>query len=139
MGKWYVIASRPTSFEEGAYNAVEIYTYNSKKDEIDIDFTYNKNSLSGEKKSVPQKGYVIDKINNSYWKVSPFWPLKFDYLIIGLDKNYEWCVIGVPDEKFIWIMARTPVVQDDVYNKILGNIKDLNYNIENIKRVINSN
>lgn len=31
MGKWYVIASRPTFLEEGAHNAIETYTWNNKK------------------------------------------------------------------------------------------------------------
>lgn len=138
MGKWYVIASRPTSFEEGAYNAVEIYSYNSLKDEIDIDFTYNLDSLNGPKKSVPQKGYVIDKINNSYWKVSPFWPIKFDYLVIALEKDYQWTVIGVPDQKYIWIMARTPSIKEDNYLEILASIKKLGYNTDKINKIINN-
>ncbi len=137
MGKWYVIGSRPTSFEEGAFNAIEIYTYNADKEEINIDFTYNKDSINGPLKSVPQKGYIIDKVNNSYWKVSPFWPLKFDYLIISLEKDYSWTVIGVPDQKYIWIMARTPTIKEDQYQQILTSINKLGYDSKNIKKITN--
>jgi apolipoprotein D and lipocalin family protein len=137
MGKWYVIGSRPTSFEEGAYNAIEIYTYDANKEEINIDFTYNKDSINGPQKSVPQKGYIIDKINNSYWKVSPFWPLKFDYLIISLEKDYKWTVIGVPDQKYIWIMARTPSLKEDEYQQIITSITNMGYDSKNIKRITN--
>jgi len=137
MGKWYVIASRPTSFEEGAYNAIEIYTYDPKREEINIDFTYNKDSINGPQKSIPQKGYIIDKINNSYWKVSPLWPLKFDYLIISLEKDYNWTVIGVPDQKYIWIMARAPSIKEEEYQQILSTITNLGYDTKNIKRITN--
>lgn len=137
MGKWYVIASRPTSFEEGAYNAIEIYTYNQERDQIDIQFTFNKDSLTGPVKSIPQTGYIIDRENNSYWKVSPFWPLKFDYLIIDLESSYQWSVIGVPDQKYIWIMARTPTLPETTYNQILERVKGLGYNVSNLKKIEN--
>ncbi|MBP9889113.1 MAG: lipocalin family protein [Leptospiraceae bacterium] len=138
MGKWYVIASRPTSFEENAFNAVEIYTYNSQKDQIDISFNFNKGSLTGPKKSIPQTGYIIDKINNSYWKVSPFWPLKFDYLIIDLDPSYKWTVIGVPDQTYIWIMARTPTLTEAEFQKIISRVDEMGYNSKNLVKVTNS-
>lgn len=137
MGKWYVIASRATSFEENAYQAVEIYTYNLEKDRIDIDFTFRKGSLEGEKKSIPQTGYVQDKTNNSTWKVSPFWPLKFDYLIIGLEKDYKWTAIGVPDKKYLWIMARTPTLPDEEYKSILKNLEDSGYPTKGLNSIQN--
>lgn len=137
MGKWYVIGSRPTLFEVGAHNAVEVYTYDSSQDEIDIQFTYNQGSLDGPRKSVPQKGYIIDKSNNSHWKVSPIWPLKFDFLIIALEENYQWTVIGVPDQKYVWIMARTPSVQEETYQKIIKFIEDMGYNVKNIQKIKN--
>jgi apolipoprotein D and lipocalin family protein len=137
MGKWYVVGSRPTIFEVGAHNAIELYTYDSIKEEIDIKFTYNQGSLEGPVKSVPQTGYIVDKLNNSHWKVSPFWPLKFDYLIIALEKDYQWTVIGVPDQKYIWIMARTPSVSEETYLQIIKTVEDLGYNTINIQKIKN--
>lgn len=137
MGKWYVISSRATSFEENAYQAVEIYTYNREKDRIDIDFTFRKGSLDGEKKSLPQTGYVQDRVNNSYWKVSPLWPLKFDYLIIGLEKDYKWTAIGVPDKKYLWIMARTPSLPEEEYRGILKLLEDSGYPTSGLKSIQN--
>ena len=58
MIKWYVIAGRLTFMESGAYNAVEVYTWNIQEDRIDIDFTLIKDSFEGKKKSIPQKGWI---------------------------------------------------------------------------------
>ena len=81
MGDWYVIAGRVTFLEKDAYNPLENYKYNIKKDIIDVTFTFNKNSLNGDLKTYTQIGEVINKETNAYWKVSPFWPLKLDYLV----------------------------------------------------------
>ena len=105
MGKWFVIAGRVTFLEKGAYNPIEQYTFNSEKNRIDIDFSFNKDSLSGPKKNIPQKAWVHNKETNAHWKVSPFWPLKLDYLVILNDENYEWTVIGVPSQRYLWLMA----------------------------------
>lgn len=139
MGKWYVIASRPTSFEEGAFNAVESYNYDQQEKKIEIDFRYNKDSLQGEEKRVPQVGWIYNEQTNTHWKISPLWPFKFDYLILDLDKDYQWTVIGVPNQKYIWVMARSPVMSDESLKRILSATENAGYNIQNVKRISHKN
>ncbi len=133
MGSWYVLAGRFTSFEKDAYNAVEKYTWNEKKQRIDIDFSYNKGSLKGTHKSIPQTAWIVDSKTNASWKVSPFWPLKFDYRIIAVDPvAYHWTVIGVPDEEYLWIMARDPHLPQERISAILKHVEELGYDSKNI-------
>jgi apolipoprotein D and lipocalin family protein len=106
MGDWYVLAGRFTFLEVDVHNGLEKYTWNEADKRIDVDFTYNKGSLTGPKKSIPQKAYIYNQETKAHWKVSPLWPLKFDYLVVELDENYRWTAIGVPDQKYLWIMAR---------------------------------
>jgi apolipoprotein D and lipocalin family protein len=135
MGNWYVLAGRFTFLETDVYNALEQYTWNEGEQRIDIKFTYNKGSFDGVKKSIPQKGWIYDKKTNAHWKVSPLWPLKFDYLIVEVDKDYLWTAIGVPSQKYLWIMARDWKNPEPI---ILEAIKKLNakgYDTKNIVRV----
>jgi apolipoprotein D and lipocalin family protein len=134
MGKWYVIAGRVTSFEDGAHNPIETYTFNHKKDRIDIDFRFNKDSLDGEVKEMPQKAWIQNKETNAYWEISPFWPLYFDYLVLALDKNYDWTVIGVPNQKYIWIMSRKKKMSEKELQSIISKIAKMGYNTEKIIR-----
>lgn len=135
MTKWFVIAGRLTSFENGAHNAIESYSWNEKKDRIDIDFTMRKDSFDGKLKSIPQKGWVKNYKTNAHWKISPFWPLKFNYLIIDLADDYSWTVIGVPSQKWVWIMAKDWDMKDDKLNLIINRIKEMGYSIKDINRV----
>jgi apolipoprotein D and lipocalin family protein len=105
-GPWYVLAGRFTSFEKEVHNGIESYKLNPDADNIEISFNYNKGSFTGEKKSIPQTGWVVNKETNAHWKVRPWWPLKFDYLIVALADDYSWTAIGVPSQKYLWIMAR---------------------------------
>lgn len=135
MTNWYVIAGRLTSLEDGAHNAVEKYKWNSEKNRIDIDFTFRKNSFDGKKKAIPQKGWIHNEKTNAHWKISPLWPLKFNYLIIDLAEDYSWTVIGVPSQKWVWIMAKNWSMSDDELNMILKRLESMGYSAADVKRV----
>lgn len=132
MGQWYVIAGRFTPFEKDVHNGIETYTYNTKEEKIEISFKYNKGSFDGAEKNLPQTGWVHNKQTNAHWKVSPLWPLKFDYLVIGLADDYSWTVIGVPDQKYVWIMARKHDFSEADLNKVIQEMKSKNYDMSNL-------
>ena len=127
MGKWYVWTGRTTFMETGAHNAVEIYSWNEEKNRIEIDFTFRKDGFDGPLKSIPQKGWIENGQTKAHWKVQPFWPLKFDYLVIALDANYEWTAIGVPNGKYLWIMGRKPQASDDQLKSIIQELDVIGY------------
>jgi apolipoprotein D and lipocalin family protein len=135
MGQWYVQTGRFTYFEKDAYNAVELYTWNEDKDRIDIEFSFNKKSLNGELKSIAQKGWVYNHETNTHWKVSPLWPIKLDYLIVYVDPNYEWTAIGVPDQKYLWVMSRAKNPPREQADKIIEILRKKNYNISKLTQI----
>jgi apolipoprotein D and lipocalin family protein len=52
----------------------------------------------------------------------PFWG---DYWVIGLDENYGWAIIGTPDRKYGWVLARVPELDDKTMAEIYA-ILELN-------------
>ena len=135
MAKWYVIAGRLTSFEDGAHNAVETYTWNSEKKRIDVDFKMRINSFDGEEKSIPQKAWIHNTTTNAHWKISPFWPLKLNYLIVDLADDYSWTVVGVPSQRWVWIMAKDWNMNDEKLEMIIKRVTDKGYSVANVQRV----
>ncbi len=138
MGEWFVIAGRTTYFEKGAYNSLEHYKWNKSRKRIDITFTYNKNALDGPKKTIKQKAWLKDKESNSFWSVQPFWPLKFDYIIMEIDPDYQWTAVGVPNQSYLWIMSRSKHMEADVLKKIISTLKSKDYDTANIQIIEHS-
>lgn len=113
---------------------MENYTWDPKNEKIKIDFTFNKDSFTGPTKSIPQKGWIHNKQSNAHWMVSPLWPLRFDYLIIDLADDYSWTAIGVPNQKYLWIMSREWNFDDSKVQEISTRLKEKGYDVQNILR-----
>jgi apolipoprotein D and lipocalin family protein len=67
-------------------------------------------------------------------KVSFFWPFSGHYWIIDLGKEYEYAVIGHPDRKYLWILSRTEVMDEQVYEGILNRLKEQHYDVSRLIR-----
>lgn len=134
MGDWYVVASIPTFIEKEAYNAVESYQLNPDGT-IATTFTFNKGGFDGKLKTYQPRGFVVENTGNAVWKMQFVWPFKAEYRIIHLADDYEQTVIGRSKRDYVWIMARTPSLPDDDYNRILTFLKDQGYTLEDLRKV----
>ena len=134
MGDWYVIANIPTFIEKNATNAVESYAL-SDNGIIETTFSFYKGTQDGEKKIYNPKGFIYNKETNAEWRMQFLWPFKMPFLIIELDQDYSYTVIGYPSRKYVWIMAREPIMKEDRYKMILDNLSDIGYDISLIQKV----
>lgn len=135
MGKWYVLAGRFTFLEKQVHNGLEVYTWNESQQRIDVTFDYRQGSFNGPKKSLPQKAWVANPRTNAHWKVSPLWPLRFDYLVIALDPDYQWTAIGVPNQKYLWIMARDWKNPQEIIPQVIEQLKKVGYSSQDLELV----
>ena len=134
MGQWYVIANIPTFIEKRATNAIETYKLN-EEGVIQTTFTFFLDSPQGKKKVYSPKGFVYNSETNAEWRMQFIWPFKSPFLIIDLDKSYSYTVIGVPSKKYVWIMAREPLLSEKNYNQIVERLSKIGYDISKIKPV----
>ncbi len=132
LGSWYVIALLPSPFEKDAVNGIETYSLDSKGN-VRVEYVFYKGSPEGKKTVMRQKGWIVDRETNTEWKIRPLWPLKLPYLIIDLADDYRYTVIGTDNYKYVWIMARAPVLSAEDYTGILGRLAERGYKVADIK------
>lgn len=135
MGQWYILAGRFTVFEKGFHNSIETYQYNSETKQIHMNYTYRKNSFTGDVKSVQKTGWVHNTETNAHWKISPFWPLQLDYLIIDIAEDYSWAAIGIPNQKYLWIIARDHHNAEAVISIAVQRLDKLGYDSTQLTKV----
>ena len=134
MGSWYVIANIPTFLEKGAHNAVETYSLNDDGT-IATTFTFRDGSFDGKLKEYNPKGFIKDETSNALWGMRFVWPIKADYRIVYLDEDYSTTIIGRQARDFVWLMARTPEIADDEYDRLVAFIGELGYDTSSVQRV----
>lgn len=133
MGKWYVIANIPTFIEKGAHNAVESYAMN-EDGTIATTFTFNKNSFNGEKKTYQPTGFVSEH-DTSEWGMQFIWPFKAEYIVAYLSQDYQHTIIARNARDYVWIMARTPHLDEKTYRDLLKRTVAMGYKEDLILKV----
>ena len=134
MGDWYVIGGITTFLEKGAHNAVE--SYELKPDgSIATTFVFRKDGFDGEEKVHHPVGFVTDTDTNAVWGMRFVWPIKADYRIFYLTEDYSQTIIGRNKRDYVWIMARTPTISDDDYQRMLGLVESMGYDMSKVKKV----
>jgi apolipoprotein D and lipocalin family protein len=134
MGEWYVIASIPTFLEKEAYNAIEEYELNDDGT-IATTFTFRKGGFDGKRKKYEPKGWVTDTDTNAVWGMQFIWPIKADYRIVYLTPDYSQTVIARNKRDYVWIMARTPGISDEDYQKLTEFVAGIGYDTSKLRKV----
>ena len=134
LGLWYEIARIDHSFQKDCVASTADYSL--KQDGyIKVVNTCRKKSQDGEITSVEGKAWVVNKDTNAWLKVQFFWPFRGDYVIIDLDeKEYRYAVVGHPTRDYLWILSRTPQMDDGTYGEILSKISKQGYDLDRIKK-----
>ncbi len=127
-GDWYVIALIPTALEKGISHGIENYSLDSKGN-IRVRYTFTK---GGKTKTMKQKGWITDRESNAEWRVRPLWPLKLPYYVIELDDEYSYTAVTTTGFKYLWIMARTPSLEEDQLNGIIDRMVERGFKEEDI-------
>lgn len=134
MGDWYVIAHIPTFIETQAYNAVESYKL-MDDGTIKTTFVFNKGSFDGPLKTYNPKGQVYNQQTRTEWRMQFVWPFKSAFLITAWYEKEGITIIGVPDRKYVWIMARTKTIPETRYTELVKELEHTGHDISKLRRV----
>jgi apolipoprotein D and lipocalin family protein len=130
VGRWYEIARLPNRFEKKCVSSVTA-TYKLRPDG-NIDVLNECKKASGELKKAKGKAKVVDKESNAKLKVTFFWPFYGDYWILDLGANYEYAVVGDESRKYLWILSRTPQIDEALYQKLLAKMANEGFDTSRI-------
>ena len=134
MGDWYVIANIPTRMEKGAHNAVESYRLDTDGT-IATTFTFREDGFDGPERVMKPRGFVRDHESNAIWGMQFIWPIKADYRIIHLSPDYSTTVIGREKRDYAWIMARTPQIPAEDFDRLRQQVAALGYDVNKLQKV----
>lgn len=128
-GTWYEIASFPTFFQRGCSRTTATYEV---RDDGRVSVR-NRCLRNGEKAGVAGVAWPLDE-TNARLKVRFFWPFTGDYQILALDPDYGWAVVGTPSRGYLWILARTPRIDEALYRELAAKAEAQGFAVSRLVR-----
>ena len=127
VGLWYEISSIPFFFGKGCLCSTANYTANSDGT-IRVENSCNRD---GKRDLAVAKAWTVDS-SNSKLKVEFFWPFSADYWIVALDADYKWAVVSNPYRDYLWILSRTPHLEQSEYDTIVAYLKNNGFPVDQL-------
>jgi apolipoprotein D and lipocalin family protein len=132
VGRWYEIARLPNRFEKKCADSVTATYALQPNGKIEVVNRCRKSS--GEYTTAKGKAKIVDKKTNAKLKVTFFWPFYGDYWILDLGANYEYAVVGDPSREYLWILSRTPRIDEALYQQLLEKMRARGFKTESMIR-----
>ena len=119
LGKWYEIARLDHSFERGLSHVSADYSLRDDGGVKVLNRGYSVKQNTWD--AAEGKAYFVNGPDQGYLKVSFFGPFYGSYIIFGLDHdNYQYSLVSGPDKSYLWILARNPVMTQDIKDMLVA-------------------
>jgi len=125
LGKWYEIARLDHSFERGLEAVSAEY---SLRDDGGIRIINSgRNTDTQANQEAEGRAYFVEQPNLGYLKVSFFGPFFGSYVIFELDENYQYAFIAGNTTNYLWLLARTPEVSQELVDQFISRANQLGF------------
>ncbi len=135
LGRWYEIARFQHSFERSLVGVTAEYRPRSDG-KIQVVNSGFGNDLKGPYREARGVAWVPDPRRPAALKVRFFWPFAGNYLVFGLDeKDYSWALVGDNSRRYLWFLARTPQISNEILEKMKQIAKNQGYDLSGLHEV----
>lgn len=118
LGTWYEIARFDHSFERGLVKVTAEYSLREDGNIRVLNRGYD--PIRDKWKDAEGKAKFKGDENTGWLQVSFFGPFYADYIIHELEEvDYSYALVSGPNTSYLWILSRTPVIDKEVYNRLL--------------------
>ncbi|MBP9681043.1 MAG: lipocalin family protein [Bacteriovorax sp.] len=123
VGKWYAITSLPQFFTRKCVAQTADYALKTANSISVLNTCIKEN---GSTKTISGQAVIINPQTNAELEVTfdNFWTklfrVKGDYTIIKLDESYSTVLVGSRDRKSLWILSRTPYLNEEVKKEYIA-------------------
>lgn len=140
MGTWYEIARLPFSYQKQCVSDVTA-TYSLLDDgrvKV-VNRCRKENGEISEAEGVARRASENEPTTKLKVRFAPaflsFLPFVWgDYWIIALAPDYSYVAVGEPEREFLWILSRTPRMDEATFNDIVDRVKRNGYDVTGLIR-----
>ena len=139
VGMWYEIARLPMWFQRHCVDSKAIY---SSRSDGAIGVHNECVTDTGKVEQAEGVATVIDaKTSARLTVVFDNWFARLfgssregNYWVLDLDPEYRTAMVGTPDRRYLWILSRTPQLEEPTYRRLVERAQDLGYSVSDLIR-----
>jgi apolipoprotein D and lipocalin family protein len=136
-GTWYEIARLPMWFQRHCVDSKAIY---SSRPDGAVGVRNECVTDTGGVERAEGVATVVDtKTNARLTVVFDNWFARLfgssregNYWILDLDQEYQTAMVGTPDRRFLWILSRTPQLDEATYRRLVERAQQLEYPVSDL-------
>lgn len=132
-GTWHEIARLPNRFQRKCESNTTA-TYTLRRDGRIAVLNQCRKADGSTIKATGTAKVADSKGPNTKLKVTFFWPFYGDYWILALDPGYRWALVGEPERKYLWILAREPRLDDATYQDIVARAAQQGFPVDQLMK-----
>lgn len=133
-GTWYEIARMPGQVDEQAFDMRVIYSLRGSQ-ELDVEYVWRSGSFSAPEQRDTKKLRIEDPTQPAKMKKQLLGALEIDYWLIEIGKQDEYVVFGTPSHQHVWILSRSPQLDQKLYQSILNRLQHQGFETSRLERV----
>jgi apolipoprotein D and lipocalin family protein len=136
MGRWYEITRLPNSFQRNDSHATADYTLvsNNTVHVVNTEYRPNDTTRTAEGQATLVPGSGGNRLKVRFKGLASLAPVSDDgnYWIIAVAPDYSVALVGTPDRKFLWLLARQPDLAPEVKQQYLDIARDEGFATERL-------
>jgi apolipoprotein D and lipocalin family protein len=126
-GTWYEVARLPNFFQKAGEQAIAEYRL-EPDGRVAVRNTAvrpdgQKRSIEGHATAVPGSNHARLMVRFQGWAGLAPVSNRGNYWVIAVDPQYRYAMVGTPDRKYLWILARTPQLDPRIRQQLMERAK----------------
>ncbi len=139
VGVWHEIARYPNRFQRQC--TADVTATYARRDDGRLRVVNRCRTADGSMSEAEGVARIVDGSGNARLEVrfAPAWigflPFVWgDYWIIGLQADYRWVVVGTPDRKYLWVLARDAALGEDDWQAAITTARENGFDPARLQR-----
>jgi apolipoprotein D and lipocalin family protein len=135
-GKWFEVARLPNVFQRDDSRALAEYTPQPdgavKVRNTELRPNGTTKAIEGTATAVPGSGNARLKVRFGGLAALAPVPAEGNYWIIAVEPDYSAALVGTPDRKYLWLLARSPQPNPKTRDRLIARARELGFAVERL-------
>jgi apolipoprotein D and lipocalin family protein len=131
QGQWFEIAKLPRIAETNCTRTKAFYTFRDQG--LDIENECHVDTIDGKLKTQAMRATIAESSAQLSVSIAGF---TGDYWILEVGEHYEYAMIGVPSRDYLWILSRTPKMDQKELDGLVARAKDKKFDTSRLEYTV---